>query len=449
MAAGDTVHPRAAFRHRDFRLALIGSVASVIAIQMQSVAIGWQVYDLTHRPLDLGLVGLAQFLPAIVLSLFAGQTADRFDRRGIMRVCQLAQVASALLLWLETRAGTPSVGTIYALLVLVGIARAFHAPASQALLPHLVPSEDFSNAVTWTHSVRQVASMVGPALGGVLYGAVQSASGVYTSCAGLFFFAFLMTSLVGARTGRLDKEAPTLNTLLAGVRFVWRQKVVLGCISLDLFAVLLGGAVALLPVYARDILHVGPRGLGLLRSAPAIGAAVMGAYLAYHPLRRNAGRTMFVAVAIFGLATIAFGVSTNFWLSLAALCVTGAADMVSVVIRLTLVQLSTPAAMRGRVSAVNMAFINASNELGEFESGVTAALLGTVTAVALGGAGTCVVVLVGAYLFPELRALERLTDARAEEEAAPSPTTGSPDIAEASTVPASPASGRKLPGRSQ
>jgi MFS family permease len=443
--AGETAHPRAAFRHRDFRLALVGSVSSVIAVQMQSVAIGWQVYDLTHRPLDLGFVGLAQFLPAIVLSLFAGQTADRFDRRGIMRVCQLAQVASALLLWLETRNAAPSVGTIYALLVLVGIARAFHAPASQALLPHLVPIEDFSNAVTWTHSVRQIASMVGPALGGVIYGAAKGAGAVYTLCAGLFFFAFLMTTMVAVRTGRLEKESPTLDTLLAGVRFVWREKVVLGCISLDLFAVLLGGAVALLPVYARDILHVGPRGLGLLRSAPAVGAALTGTFLAYHPLTRNAGRTMFVAVAIFGVATIVFGVSTSFWISLAALFVTGAADMVSVVIRLTLVQLSTPGAMRGRVSAVNMAFINASNELGEFESGVTAALLGTVAAVVVGGAGTCVVVLLWAYLFPELRALERLTDARAKEQAEPSPTSQLRDIAAASPDTASRASVRKLP----
>lgn len=424
-------------------------MASVLAIQMQGVAIGWQVYDLTHRPLDLGFVGLAQFAPAILLSLFAGQTADRFDRRGIMRVCQLAQVVCALLLWLETRDPTPSVGMIYALLVLVGTARAFHAPASQALLPHLVPSEDFSNAVTWTHSVRQVASMVGPALGGVIYGAAKSASVVYTTCAGLFLLAFLMLTLVEARTGRLEKESPTLDTLLAGVRFVWREKVVLGCISLDLFAVLLGGAVALLPVYARDILHVGPRGLGLLRSAPAIGAAVMGAFLAYHPLRRNAGRTMFVSVGIFGVATIAFGASTSFWLSLAALFVTGAADMVSVVIRLTLVQLSTPAAMRGRVSAVNMAFINASNELGEFESGVTAALLGTVAAVMVGGAGTCVVVLLFAYLFPELRALERLSDARAEEQGSASPMSTPPDIAGALPAPASHASGRKLPDRLQ
>jgi MFS family permease len=450
-AAGETAHPRAAFRHRDFRLALAGSVASVLAMQMQGVAIGWQVYDLTHRPLDLGFVGLAQFVPAILLSLFAGQTADRFDRRAILRICQLAQGACSLFLWAETRDPTPSVSTIYALLVLVGIARAFSAPASQALLPHLVPVADFSNAVTWTHSVRQVASMVGPAVGGAIYGAAKAAGPVYASCAGLYLIAFSLTTMVTARTGRLETAAPTWNTLLAGVRFVRREKIVLGCISLDLFAVLLGGAVALLPVYARDILHTGPRGLGLLRSAPAIGAAVMGGFLAYHPLSRKAGYTMFIAVAIFGLATIVFGISTDFTLSLAALFVTGAADMVSVVIRLTLVQLSTPPAMRGRVSAVNMAFINASNELGEFESGVTAALFGTVAAVLIGGAGTCVVVLLWAYLFPELRALERLTASKAEAptDPSPTPTTEPPDIAEASSAPASPALARKLPDRSR
>ena len=419
-------------------------------MQMQGVAIGWQVYDLTHRPLDLGFVGLAQFMPAIVLSLFAGQTADRYDRRGIIRVCQFAQFVCSLLLFLETRYASPKVGTIYALLVLVGVARAFHAPASQALLPHLVPAEDFSNAVTWSHSVRQVASMVGPAAGGVIYGVVKDAGGVYTTCAALQIVAFSLMTLVAARTGRLEKESPNWGTLLAGVRFVWRQKIVLGCISLDLFAVLLGGAVALLPVYARDILHTGPRGLGMLRSAPAVGAAVMGTFLAYHPLRKQAGNLMFAAVGVFGVATIVFGISRTFWISLLALFVSGAADMVSVVIRLTLVQLSTPAAMRGRVSAVNMAFINASNEFGEFESGVTAALLGTVPAVILGGAGTIAVVLLWAYLFPELRALEGLTSSGSQGAGpAPSPTATSPDIAEASRAPVARGSDHKLPGHSQ
>ncbi len=448
------VHPRAAFKYRDFRLLLAGSVASVLGLQMQSVAIGWQVYELTHRPLDLGLVGLAQFIPAISMSLPAGQTADRYDRRAILRVCQLAQAVCSLLLWAQARFATPSVGPIYAVLVLTGTARAFSAPASQAFLPHIVPAEHFSNAVTWSHSVRQVATVAGPALGGFIYGSTGGAEAVYAVCAGTSLSAFALTTLVQSRTGRLESEPATWKTVLAGVRYVWEHKLVLGCISLDLFAVLLGGAVALLPLYARDILRVGPFGLGLLRTAPAVGAAVMGAVLAYHPLRQRAGSTMLVSVAIFGLATIVFGVSRHFALSLAALVVTGAADMVSVVIRLTLVQLSTPAAMRGRVSAVNMAFINASNELGEFESGVTAALFGAVPAVIIGGAGTCLVVALWSWLFPALRRLERLTDEVPKEEAELSasptpPNSPAPDTAAASNPRAAPASGRRPPGRSQ
>jgi len=401
-------------------------------MQMQSVAIGWQVYDRTHRPLDLGFVGLAQFLPAISLSLVAGQTADRFDRRSIIRLCQLGQAVCSVALLVESHMGVGTIAPIYAVLVLMGVARAFSAPANQALLPHLVPTEHFPNAVTWGHSVRQVATVVGPALGGLVYG-ITGAWAVYAVCASLFLFSFVLMSLVKARTGRLQKEATTLQTLFAGVRYVWHQKIVLGCISLDLFAVLLGGAVALLPVYARDILRTGPLGLGLLRTAPAIGAALMGAVLAYHPLRKKAGARMFVAVAVFGVATIVFGVSRSFIVSLASLMVAGAADMVSVVIRLTLVQLSTPSAMRGRVSAVNMAFINASNELGEFESGVTAALFGTVPAVVLGGIGTLIVVAAGTLLFPELRKLQSLTD----EPPSPTPQVPPP----ASPLPSSPAPG--------
>jgi len=416
----DSNHPRAAFRHRDFRLSLSGGLASVLGMQMQSVAIAWQVYDVTRRPMDLGWVGLAQVVPALSLSLVAGQAADRFDRRAILRICQLAQCACSLLLFYEAQRGVRSIAPIYAILVLLGAARAFNAPASQAFLPHLVPNEHFANAVTWSHSVRQIATVAGPAVGGLIYAAAWGAPGVYAVCGGLSFFAFTMTTLIRARTGRMQSGATNLETLLAGVRYVWRQKILLGCISLDLFAVLLGGAVALLPVYARDILHTGPLGLGFLRAAPAIGAGAMGPVLAYRPLRRKAGDRMLVAVGVFGLATIVFGVSRSFVLSFAALVIAGAADMVSVVIRVTLVQLSTPAAMRGRVAAVNMAFINASNELGEFESGFTAALLGTVPAVLLGGAGTLAVVMLWAWLFPELRKLEDLTGA------APIPTPPEP-----------------------
>jgi MFS family permease len=434
--------PRAAFRYRDFRLSLAAGVVSVLAMQMQSVAIGWQVYDLTHRPFDLGMVGLAQFVPAISLSLVAGQTADRYDRRAILRICQLGQAVCSLLLCLQASLGVASPAPIYAILILMGISRAFSAPASQALLPHLVPVEHFSNAVTWGHSVRQVSTMVGPALGGVIYGVANGASAVYATSAVLCLFAFVWTSLIETRTGRLQKESPSLQTLLAGVRYVWQEKIVLGCISLDLFAVLLGGAVALLPVYARDILHVGPLGLGFLRTAPAVGAASMGAFLAYRPLRKKAGDTMLVAVALFGVATIVFGLSRSFALSLFALAASGAADMVSVVIRLTLVQLSTPAAMRGRVSAVNMAFINASNELGEFESGITAALWGAVPAVLVGGVGTCVVVGLWAWLFPDLRRLDKLSAVAPEASPSPTVSPSSPprDTAEASIQMASPLS---------
>jgi predicted MFS family arabinose efflux permease len=418
-----------------------GSVASVVGIQMQSVAVGWQVYDLTHRPLALGWVGLAQFLPAISLSLVAGHAADRYDRRDIVRVCQLLQAVGALLLWAESRRQLASPAPIYAILVLLGTTRAFQAPASQALLPHVVPPEHFSNAVTWAHSVRQVATIAGPALGGVVYAWAKGAHSVYAFCAALLSIAFVLTSLIEARTGRLENRAVSLTTLFAGVRYVFANKIVLGCISLDLFAVLLGGAVALLPVYAKDILHTGPVGLGLMRTAPAAGAAIMGALLAYRPLKRRAGGTMLVAVAIFGVATVVFGLSRSFAVSLGALFVTGAADMVSVVIRLTLVQLSTPAAMRGRVSAVNMMFINASNELGEFESGVTAALWGAVPAVVVGGLGTCAVVALWTWLFPDLRQLEHLSGSAPVSQSPTgqaSPSPAAPDVAEPSTPAQSP-----------
>jgi MFS family permease len=415
MGSTASVHPRIAFRYRDFRLLLVSNVVSVLGMQMQSVAVGWQVYDLTHRPLDLGWVGLAQFLPAISMSLVAGQTADRFDRRSIVRVCQLVQACGSVLLWFAASRPLASAAPIYAILVLLGTARAFQAPASQALLPSLVPAEHFPNAVTWSHSARQVATIAGPAIGGLAYDWAGGASGVYAACAVLLSVAAIMTSLIRPGTAKLERRASNIDTLLAGVRYVFANKIVLGCISLDLFAVLLGGAVALLPIYARDILHTGPRGLGLLRTAPAMGAALMGGLLAYRPLKKRAGGTMLAAVAIFGLATIAFGVSKTFAISLIALFVTGAADMVSVVIRLTLVQLSTPSEMRGRVSAVNMAFINASNELGEFESGVTAALWGAVPAVIIGGVGTCVVVGVWTWMFPELRKLEQLSALPAPE----------------------------------
>jgi MFS family permease len=354
-----------------------------------------------------------QFLPFILLALPGGHVADRFDRRVVLLCTHAVHALSALLLLGLTLSGSRDVRGVYAVLVLFGAGRAFSSPAGGALVPLLVPREHFSNAVTWNSTAWQVATIVGPALGGLLYGA-GGPSLVYGLSAGLAALAFLFVLSLSIRPGHRDSEPVTLHSLMAGFRYVWSQRLLLGSISMDLFAVLLGGAVALLPIYAKEILAVGPWGLGLLRSAPAAGAACMAVALAFHPLQRRAGQKLFVGVAVFGLATLVFGVSRNVWLSLLALFVLGAADMVSVVVRATLEQLATPDDMRGRVSAVNGMFIGASNELGEFESGITAKLLGTVPAVVAGGVGTLVVVAAWARLFPELRAVDRLEDAKAK-----------------------------------
>jgi MFS family permease len=425
--AGKAASPRSAFARWDFRLYQTGRFLSIIGTQMQAVAVGWQVYAITGRKLDLGLVGLAQFLPFILFSLAGGQAADRFDRRRVLLVCYLLQVACALLLLGFAVAGMRDVRFIYGALALFGTARAFSAPAASALLPHLVPQENFSQAIAIGSSVRQVATISGPALGGLLWvlygvsdgggpagaasGARSGASLVYAVSAAAALCALVALAAMRIRTGRLEKGEISWKTLLAGVRFVRSKRILLGSISLDLFAVFLGGAVALLPVYAQDILRVGPLGLGLLRSAPALGAATMAAVLARWPLKRRAGARMLVCVMGFGIATIVFGLSRSFALSLASLAVLGALDNVSVVIRLTLEQIATPPPMRGRVSAVNMMFIGASNELGDFESGLTAQLFGTVPAVVAGGVGTCVVVALWSWLFPELRKVDRLEDA--------------------------------------
>jgi MFS family permease len=400
-----------AFAHRDFRLYQFARLFMTLGVQMQSVAVGLHVYSLTQRPLDLGYVGLAQFLPAIVLSLVTGDTADRHDRRGVLLCCYAAMVTGALLFFGMAWVGVTQTWPLYAVLVLIGIARAFAGPAGQSLVPHLVPVQHLSQAVAWNSTVFQVGTIAGPAAGGLLYDAFH-ATGVYLACAVMMAAAAAMLALMRVRTGRMEQAATSWQRLLGGIRYVWRQKVVLGAISLDLFAVLLGGATALLPIYAQEILHTGPWGLGLLRSAPAVGASVIAVALAMFPLRRNAGGTMLVCVAVFGVATIVFGLSQNLMLSLVALVVLGAVDMVSVVIRQTLVQLATPPEMRGRVSAVNMVFIGASNELGDFESGVTAEWFGVVPAVVLGGVGTCVVVVLWAWLFPGLRRIARADDVK-------------------------------------
>ena len=375
---------------------------------MQSVAVGWQVFQITHRPLDLGYVGLVQFLPGILLSLPAGHTADRFDRRTVLLTCNISYALCSLLLFLQARAGTHSVLPIFAVLLLIGITRAFSGPVSQALVPQVVPQEHFGNAVAWGASIFQVASVLGPALGGLIYGWAHGASSVYATAMCMYSLAFCVILMMHVRTGRMETKDVSLDTVLAGFRYVWQEKIILGSISLDLFAVLLGGAVALLPVFAQDILHIGPRGLGVLRSMPAAGAALMAVWLAYRPLRRRAGVTMFIAIVIFGIATIIFGVSRSVIVSLIALFVIGASDMISVVIRSTLVQIATPPAMRGRVSAVNLLFIGASNEFGQFESGITGQWFGAVPAVVLGGVGTLFVVGVWSLIFPQLRQMDRL-----------------------------------------
>jgi MFS family permease len=403
---------RAAFAYRDFRLYQVSRLLSTIANQMLSVAVGWQVYELTRRPFDLGLVGLVQFLPAIGLSLLTGHTADRFDRRRVVMICYAALAASSVLLFLSTR-WVAATWPIYVMMALFATGRAFLAPAGQALVPDLVAAEHFASAVAWGSSVWEVGAILGPALGGWIYAAGGSAAAVYLTGAVLYGLAAMAASSMKVKTGRMERHPASLETVLAGIVYVWKNKVVLGSISLDLFAVLFGGAVALLPIYARDILHVGPWGLGLLRSAPAVGAAAVAVYIAFHPLRRRAGATMLACVALFGLATLAFGVSRSFVLSLAALVVVGASDMVSVVVRQTLVQVATPAAMRGRVSAVNMVFVGASNELGELESGMTAAWMGTVPSVILGGIAACLVVAIYSVAFPELRRVDKLDGSQA------------------------------------
>jgi len=370
---------------------------------MQAVAVGWQIYSLTHRPLDLGLVGLAQFAPGILLFLFTGHTADRVSRQRILLACYGGFSLCSLLLLVITLLGLTVVWPIYAVLLGNGVVRAFLGPASQALLPLLVAEEHFPNAVAWDNSIFKTATILGPVAGGLVYGLSGSPIPVYSAAALAYLTALLLASMIRLPNRLLPRRAASLAIVLEGVRYIWQNKLILGSISLDLFAVLLGGAVALLPVYASEILRTGAYGLGLLRSAPGAGAVLMAVILARFPLRRRVGLPMLYSVFGFGAFTIVFGLSRNLALSLAALALIGAFDMVSVFIRQTLVQLATPDQMRGRVSAVNWIFIGASNELGQFESGVTAQWFGTVPAVVLGGLGTIAIVLLWSWLFPSLK----------------------------------------------
>ena len=399
---------RAAFSYPNFRFYCLARFLTTISSEMQSVAVGWQIYELTHRPLDLGLVGLAQFFPGICLFLIAGHTADRVPRLRILKSCYVAfSVCSALLLFL-TLHGMASPLPIYGVLLLNGTVRAFNAPASQAFVPLLVPQDDFPNAIAWSSSVFQTATIAGPMIGGLIYGLTGKPLLVYICAALCYFAGFVLLSGIHLPAVERRATAASVKVLLEGLQFIGRHKLILGAISLDLFAVLLGGAVALLPVYAREILKVGATGLGILRSAPGVGALVMGVVIAHWPLRRRAGLTMLWCVFAFGVSTIIFGLSHNVVLSLTMLFLIGASDTVSVIVRHTLIQLSTPDEMRGRVSAVNTVFIGASNEVGQFESGITAQWLGTVPSVILGGVGTIGIVITWALLFPRLRRLNRL-----------------------------------------
>jgi MFS family permease len=391
----------AVLRQRDFIRFLSARLLATLAAQMQIVAVGWQVYAITKDPLDLGLIGLSQFVPFVLLVLPAGQVADRYDRRRILQLCYAGEVVCALLLLAFTIRGMTMAWPVFAAMVLLGCARAFSMPTGQALLPNLVPPEQFGRAVALNSSVFQIATVAGPALGGVVY--LAGPKVVYAVVATLA--ALSMILMIGLRSGGRTSESdePTSwQALLSGLRFVWSRQLVLGAISLDLVAVFFGGAMALLPVYASDILHVGPAGLGWLRTAPGIGASVCALWLALHPISRHVGPWMFGGVAVFGVATVVFGISTSFVVSLICLIVLGAADMVSVYIRHLLVQLETPDAIRGRVSAVSAVFIGASNELGDFESGITAKWWGVVRSVVIGGVATIAVTGIWIRLFPGL-----------------------------------------------
>lgn len=399
---------RVAFRYPSFRNWQAARVLMVSATEMQSVAVGWQIYEITHRPLDLGLAGLAQFLPGFFLFLLAGHTADRLSRKRILMCCYGGMAVCSSLLLTFTAHGLTSVAPIYLVLVLIGVVRAFNGPAGQAFTPLMVPEEHFPNAVAWGSSIFNAATILGPVIGGLVYAATGGAKAVYASAAVAYLVALMFVAVIRPVIAQKTGVARSLRTVMAGFEYVWRNKLVLGSISLDLFAVLLGGAVALLPVYARDILKVGAWGLGILRSAPGVGAVVTGFAVAHWPLRRRAGAAMLCCVAGFGVFTIVFGLSRNFMLSVVALVLVGATDMVSVIVRGTMVQLATPDAMRGRVSAVNMLFIGASNEFGQFESGITAQWFGTIPAVVLGGVGTLLIVALWTWRFPELRKVDRL-----------------------------------------
>lgn len=394
------------FRHRGFTFFWWARFLNTFATEAVSVAVGWQVYDLTHNPFDLGLVGLIQFAPSLLLVLVTGAASDRFNRRMIFAIGQVTEAVAVSGLLIITIMGVANVGLIFAFLAVLGVARAFMNPASQSLIPNLVPPQDLAGAIALSASSWQFATIVGPVAGGLLYGI--GAGVPYAAALAIYLAGATLVFGVAKPPARTGREPTSWSNIVAGIRYVFREKIVLGAISLDLFAVLLGGAVALLPAYASDILEAGPVGLGFLRSAAGIGAIATAAYLTIRPITDNAGRIMFACVAAFGAATLVFGLSRNIWLSVVALAIAGAVDMVSVYVRETLIQLWTPDTVRGRVSAVNQVFIGASNEIGEFRAGTVAAAIGLVPTVVIGGIGTIVVAAIWAWRFPELREVRSL-----------------------------------------
>jgi MFS family permease len=411
----------AAWRSRDFRYYQTARLLGVLGSEAQSVGVAWQVYQITHSTLALGYTGLALFLPGLVFVLPAGHVADRYDRRGIILTCYTVQaLATLLLLWLSLH-GIRSILPVYLILFVIGSGRCFSGPAASALVPSLIPKEHFVNAVTWGATIFQIANASGPMFGGLLFSiSLARFSPILASFNGaplvycftllcLLTFLILISTLQPRPLDAASKKGFTFETVLAGLRYVRQTRLLLGSISLDLFAVLLGGAVALMPVFAHDVLHEGANGLGLLRAMPSIGALTVSLTLLRFPLLRSAGRVMLGCVGLFGAATVVFGLSRNLWLSCAALVLIGASDMVSVVVRSSILQLATPPEMRGRVSAVNWLFLGASNELGEYESGLTAHWWGAVRAVVIGGTASMVVTGLWSVFFPALRQADRLT----------------------------------------
>jgi MFS family permease len=392
---------RIAFTYIGFRFFWLTTLLVSFAVQIMSVSIAWQIYDVTGNVFLLGLVGLSLFLPALLLILVTGLTADRFNRRAIMAICLSTELICALGFLAFVNAGAHEVWPIFGILIALGTARAFWGPAAQSLAPNLVPPEALANAITVNASAWQMASILGPAAGGLLYGIAPTVA--FGTGAALLVIAVVCVLLIPKPLQRQSHQATSLETIFGGFRYIFSNKVVLGAISLDMFAVLMGGAVALLPVYTKDILHAGPQELGLLRAAPGIGAIVMALWLTRFPIRDHAGKLLFLFVGLFGAFTVVFGLSTTVWISIPALALVGASDMVSVTIRETIMQLWTPEEVRGRVNAVNSVFIGASNELGEFRAGTVAHFIGPVPAVALGGLGAIVVAVIWSQIFPGLR----------------------------------------------